>query len=46
MSSQSVTLFTSRCLLAASNADVPLPLGSRNITGLSYQLVTATAQSE
>jgi hypothetical protein len=31
--------FPSRCSVAASNGDVPLPLGSRNVTGLSYQLL-------
>jgi hypothetical protein len=27
-------------------ADVPLPLGSRTLLGLSYQLLTATARND
>jgi hypothetical protein len=33
------SVFISRCLVAASTADVPLPLCSRTVTGLSYQLL-------
>jgi hypothetical protein len=32
--------FTSRCLVAASNGGCPLPLGSRIVPDLSYQLLT------
>jgi hypothetical protein len=39
-------VFTSRCLVAASTADDPLPLGSRTIPGLSYQLLRATAHND
>jgi hypothetical protein len=45
-SSQSVTLFTSCSFVAASMADPPLPLGSRIVSGLSYQLLTATAHND
>jgi hypothetical protein len=45
-SSQSVTIVSSRCLVSASTADVPLPLGSGTVTGLSHQLLTATAQND
>jgi hypothetical protein len=38
-------VFTSRCSVEASTADVPLPLGSRNIPGLSCQLLTARARN-
>jgi hypothetical protein len=44
-SSQFVTIFTIRCLVAASTADVPLPLVSRTVTGLNLQLLTATAEN-
>jgi hypothetical protein len=40
-SSQSVTVFTGRCLVVASMVDVPHPLGSQTVPGLSYQLLTA-----
>jgi hypothetical protein len=33
-------VFTSRCLAVGSTADVPLPLGSRNVPGLNYQVLT------
>jgi hypothetical protein len=46
VSSQSVTIFTSRCLVAASNEGVSFPLGSRTVTGLSYQLLTATVHNK
>jgi hypothetical protein len=36
-------IFTSRCLVAASTADVRLSLGSRTVRCLDYQLLTATA---
>jgi hypothetical protein len=39
-------VFTSRCLVAASTADVPLPLDSLSISGLSYQLLIATAHND
>jgi hypothetical protein len=42
MSSQSVTIFPNRCLVAASNEELPLPLDSRNIRGLRYHLLTTT----
>jgi hypothetical protein len=35
------SVFTSRFLVAASTGDIPLPLGSRNVPGLSYQLLTS-----
>jgi hypothetical protein len=35
------SVFTSRCFAAASTADVPLPLGSRTVPRLSYQLLTS-----
>jgi hypothetical protein len=38
------TYTISRWHVAASNGGCPLPLGSRPIPGLSYQLLTATAQ--
>jgi hypothetical protein len=43
--SQSVTLFTSRCLVTSSTANVPLSLGYQTLACLSYQLITATAHN-
>jgi hypothetical protein len=40
-SSQSVTFFTSRCLVVTSNGGRSLPLGSRTVRSLSYHLLTA-----
>jgi hypothetical protein len=39
-------VFTSRCSVAVSTAEVPLPLGSRTVPGLSYPLLTATAHND
>jgi hypothetical protein len=41
-----IYVFTSHHLVAASTADVPLPLGSQTIPGHSYQLLTATVHSD
>jgi hypothetical protein len=38
-------IFTSCCSVAASMVDIPLPLVSQTIPGLSYQLLTATAHN-
>jgi hypothetical protein len=38
-------IFTSRYLVAASTADVPLSLSSLTDYGLSYQILTATEQN-
>jgi hypothetical protein len=38
--SQSVTVFTSCCSVAASTEDVPLLLSSRTVSSLSYQLLS------
>jgi hypothetical protein len=35
-----------RCLVAASTANVSLPVGSRTVPGLSYQLLTAAAYND
>jgi hypothetical protein len=35
------SVFTSRCLVAAPTADVPPPLGSRTVPGLSDQRLTS-----
>jgi hypothetical protein len=35
------SVFTNRCLVAVSKADVPLPLGSRTVPGLNYKLLTS-----
>jgi hypothetical protein len=35
------SVFTSRCSVAASTADVPPPLGPRTVPGLSYQILTS-----
>jgi hypothetical protein len=35
------TVFTNRCLVAASTADIPLPLGSQTVPSLSYQLLAS-----
>jgi hypothetical protein len=40
-----IHVFTSRCLIAASTVDVPLPLGSRTVPGLRSKLLTATAHN-
>jgi hypothetical protein len=45
-SSQSVTDFTSLCLVTACNDGRPLPLGSRTVPGLSYQLLKTTAHKD
>jgi hypothetical protein len=45
-SSQSLAVFTSRCLLAASMAHVPIPLVSRTVPVMSYQLLTETAPND
>jgi hypothetical protein len=34
------------CLVAASTADITLPLGSRTIPGLGYHLLTPTAHND
>jgi hypothetical protein len=39
-------VYTNRCSEAASNDDLPLPLGSRTTRGLNYQLLTATAHND
>jgi hypothetical protein len=44
--SSSVTAFTSRCLVAASTADVPFPLGSWIFPGLRCQLLIVTAHHD
>jgi hypothetical protein len=38
-------VFTSRCFVAASTADISNPLVSRIVPALSYQFLTATAQN-
>jgi hypothetical protein len=38
-------VFTSCCLVAASTADVPLPLGYQSVPSLSYLLLTAAAHN-
>jgi hypothetical protein len=39
-------IFTVVASQRLSSADVPLPLGSRTVTGLSYQLLTTTAHND
>jgi hypothetical protein len=46
-SSLSVTVFTNRCLVAASNGELsPSSVGTRTVAGLSHQLLTARAHND